>query len=265
MIDLHIHTPRCGHAEGAPEAYVAAARAAGIATMAFTDHLPLPPGYPQGYSMGWPEMPGYVEEVRSLSAAAQAEGGPEILLGVEADWIPGHEALVRGALEEHAFDLVLGSVHFIDDWAFDDPDLRERYSAWTPDLLWERYFDDVCAAAFSRMFDVMAHADLIKKFGCVPMGDPGPYYRAAAAAFAESGVAIEVNTAGLRKPCAEIYPSAEFLKECRMAGVPATVGSDAHRPEDVGAAWTGARELLLAAGYASVVVFRSRSAEEVGL
>lgn len=215
--------------------------------------------------MPWVELPRYVEDVQAAAAAARREGGPEVLLGIEADWIGGHESLVTGALERHDFDVVLGSVHFIDDWAFDDPDLRARYAEWTPDQLWERYFRDLEEAAATGLYDVMAHPDLVKKFGVRPLVDPGRLYREAAATFAEAGVAVEVNTAGLRKPCAEIYPSLELLRCCRDAGVPATVGSDAHRPEEVGAGWGAARDLLLAAGYTSVVVFRSRVAEEVAL
>jgi histidinol-phosphatase (PHP family) len=265
MIDLHVHTARCGHAVGEAAEYVAAAKAAGVSCMAFCDHLPLPPGYAPGYAMPWVQLPAYVAEVRELAAVSRGAGGPEVLLGVEADWIPGQEPLVKGALEGHDFDIVLGSVHFIDDWAFDDPTLRDRYAEWTPDLLWERYFEDLAAAAATGLYDVMAHPDLVKKFDVRPLGDPRPLFREAAAVFAERGVAVEVNTGGLRKPCAEIYPSLDFLRECRVAGVAATVGSDAHKPGEVGADWGAARELLLAAGYRSVVVFRGREPHEVGL
>lgn len=265
MIDLHMHTARCGHAVGRPEEYVAAARTAGVAVMAFTDHLPLPPGRSPEYAMPWVELTHYVEDVRAAAEGSRREGGPEVLLGVEADWIRGHESLVVGALARHDFDMVLGSVHFIDDWAFDDPDLRARYAEWTPDQLWERYFRDLCEAAATGLYDVMAHPDLVKKFDVRPLVDPDRLYRETAAMFAEAGVAVEVNTAGLRKPCAEIYPSLDLLRRCREAGVPATVGSDAHSPGEVGAGWNAARGLLLAAGYASLVVFRSRVAEEVAL
>jgi histidinol-phosphatase (PHP family) len=265
MIDLHVHTPRCGHASGTPDEYVKAARLAGIETMAFCDHLPLPPGYPSGYAMPWVELPQYVREIGDLATRSRADGGTEVLLGIEADWIHGHEQLVTGALEGHPFDIVLGSVHFIDDWAFDDPDLRAGYKKWSADGLWERYFQDLSSAAASGLFDVMAHPDLIKKFGCVPESDPRRWYEEAASVFAEHGLAVEVNTGGLRKPCAEAYPSLDFLRACRRWGVPATVGSDAHQPSEVGYGFATARELLIEAGYSSAVVFRGRRAEEVAL
>lgn len=264
-MDLHVHTPRCGHASGRLSEYVDAARRARVDTLAFTDHLPLPDGYPIGYAMQWPELPDYVEDVRALQSATQAAGGPEILLGIEADWISGYEMLVSGALRSHHFDVVLGSVHFIDGWAFDDPEKQAGYAQWTSDALWERYFEDLAAAAATGLFDVMAHPDLIKKFCYMPESDPEPWFQEAASVFAEAAVAVEVNTAGLRKPCAELYPSVPFLKALLRRGVPATIGSDAHRPEEVGAGVNLAREALLEAGYTSAVVFRDRKAEEVPL
>jgi histidinol-phosphatase (PHP family) len=262
MIDCHVHTLLCRHAVGDPLEYVAAAEAAGVGVLTFTDHLPLIDGSETDYAMRWHEFPGYVADIMQLRARA---ADPEVLLGVEADWRPGEEALLRETLESHPFDVVLGSVHFIDDWAFDDPDLTARYSEWDIDSLWMRYFGELADAARSGLFDVMAHPDLIKKFRYMPTFDPTALYEEAALAFADGGVAIEVNTAGLRKPCAELYPSQAFLEICRRHGVPASVGSDAHNPEDVGAGWAEAREALQLAGYDSIVVFRERVPHERGI
>lgn len=271
MIDLHMHTSRCRHAEGALEEFVAAARGAGIATIAFTDHLPLPADllerdpHAAEYAMPEDELDAYVGDVLAVQAAAAEAGGPEVLLGIEADLHPGNEAHVRRLLARHAFDVVLGSVHFVDGWAFDDPDRRDGYAEWDVRALWERYFDDLAAAAVSGLADVIGHADLVKKFGYVPEGNLATFYERAAAAFAAVGVAVEVNTAGLRKPCAELYPSPGFLRALRSAGVRVTTGSDAHRPAEVGAGFAEARSALLAAGYDRVTVFRNRIAEEVPL
>jgi histidinol-phosphatase (PHP family) len=160
---------------------------------------------------------------------------------------------------------VLGSVHFIEDWAFDDPALVNRYGGWEIDALWDRYFSELAAAARSGLFDVMAHPDLVKKFGHRPAGSLTHWYEGAAAAFQEAGCAIELSTGGLRKPVGETYPSLEFLQICHRRGIPATMGSDAHAPHEVGHRFDEGRELLRAAGYESLVVFRERVAEEVAL
>lgn len=263
MIDLHVHTSRCGHARGTLDEYVDAARAADVSIIAFSDHLPLPAGFDAGYAMPEHQLDAYVSDVLAARERSTASGGPEVLLGIEADWLPGHEDILDHALASHPFDLVLGSVHFVDGWAFDDPRLIDGYDAWEIDDLWARYFDELATAALSRRFDVMAHPDLIKKFRRFPTSDPADLYSRAAAAFALAGVAVEVNTAGLRKPCAEMYPAAGFLAACRSCGVPATVGSDAHAPEEVGEGAPSALAALRDAGYDDLCVFRSRDMSSV--
>jgi len=265
VIDLHVHTARCGHASGLLSEYVDAGRAAGLSVLTFTDHLPMPEGYPQHYTMRHDELPAYIAEVRAAAVVSAVRGGPEILCGIEADWLPDHVQWTRDLLGGLDLDMVLGSVHFIEDWAFDDPDLIERYGGWEIDALWDRYFSEVIAAARSGLFDVMAHPDLVKKFGFFAVSDPTDWYENAALAMSEAGCAVEVSTAGLRKPVGEIYPTGALLRACRRRGVPATMGSDSHAPDEVAFGFDRARALLREAGYDSLVVFRDRRAEEVAL
>ncbi len=271
LIDMHIHTWRCRHAVGTVDEYVRAAVARDIRTMAFTEHLPLNRGLTDripgatAYAMPSEELPEYLAEVRDAVALGE-ELGVEVLLGVEVDLdvlsMPGARETVS-QLENADLDLVLGSVHFIDDWAFDDPARTERYDEWRIEDLWDRYFTDVIAVASAGIVDVIAHADLVKKFTRAPAGRAPQLYREAAAAFAEAGVVVEINSAGLRKPCAEVYPSPGFLNELRAAGVPVTIGSDAHAPTEVGVGLDVAVAAAREAGYRSVSVFRQRIREEV--
>ena len=265
MIDLHMHTSRCGHASGSIDEYIDAARVAGISTVCFTDHLPMRAPYPQHYTMGHDELAAYVEDVRVAAAASAETGGPEVLVGIEADWLPEGTKHLDAALANHRFDMVLGSVHFLGDWAFDDPDLIARYGGADIDALWDRYFGLVFDAARSSSIDVLAHPDLIKKFGYLSSVDPSSWYEETALALFEGGCAVEVNTAGLRKPVGEIYPSLGLLQACRRRGVPATLGSDAHSPGEVGMGFDAASGLLAEAGYDSLVVFRDRVPFEVAL
>ena len=270
MIDLHVHTYRCRHAEGTPCDYVRAAADRTVTTLAFTDHLPLSrelaarvPGA-DGYAMDETELPLYLSEVGEAAQLGR-ELGVEVLCGIEADLVQTGLKDVRALVEDHPFDVVLGSVHFIDDWAFDDPSRRGHYDCWTPEDLWERYFADLAAAAATGIADVIAHADLVKKFCFTPEGPVDALYRRTADSLAAAGVAVEVNTAGLRKPCKELYPAPPFLRELKRAGVPVTVGSDAHSPSEVGSGWSAAVDALRDAGYHSALVFRARVPEEVGL
>jgi histidinol-phosphatase (PHP family) len=265
VIDLHLHTSRCGHAQGTVAEFVEAGRAADLDVMCFTDHMPMPAAYPQHYTMRHEELPDYMEDVAVAAAFSRETGGPEVLCGVEADWLPDDTDYLRAALSAHDFDLVLGSVHFIGGWAFDDPDLIAGYESTDIDALWARYFGLVADAARSGLFDVIAHPDLIKKFGFMPGVDPRGWYEETALSLAEGECAVEVNAGGLRKPVGEIYPALGLLEACRRRGVPATFGSDAHAPEEVASGVAPARELLLAAGYRSLVVFRGREPHEVAL
>lgn len=265
MIDMHIHSARCGHASGTPAEYVAAERAAGVSIMAFTDHLPLPPRFNAGYAMAAHELEDYIADVREQQRLAAADGGPEILLGIEADWFCGREEDLAEELARHDWDVVLGSVHFQGDWAFDDPRLTDEYRRREIEKVWSRYFEDVAASALTGLFDVITHADLVKKFNFVPGGDLTSYYMTAIEAIAQAGCAIEANSSGWRKPCREIYPAPAFLALANKAGIPATMGSDAHSPDEAGAALDGARQALLEAGYRSVLVWRGRVAEEIAL
>ena len=270
MIDLHVHTWRCRHAVGDVRDYVDAAARAGVRVLAFTEHLPLAPelarGVPgaEGYAMPPAELDDYVQDVLAIAGYA-AEAGVEVLLGIEADLVPVAVDHARAIIERYPFDVVLGSIHMIDGWAFDDPERVDGYASWDVDTLWERYFADVAVAARAGCADVIAHVDLVKKFGYTPSRPQTVAQRELAEALAASGVAVEINTAGLRKPCAELYPSVPLLRALRDAGVPVTVGSDAHAPGEVGAGWSEARDALDDAGYRSVLVFRNRVPQEVGL
>jgi histidinol-phosphatase (PHP family) len=247
---------------GTPLQYVAAAERAGVDVLAFTDHLPLMDGSETDYAMRLHELPDYVADIEQLRAR---DARPEVLLGIEADWVPGWEKRLRETLGAYPFDVVLGSVHFLADWAFDDPDLVDRYATEDVDALWTRYFATLAEAARSGLYDVMAHPDLIKKFRFMPSFDVRELYDEAARLMAEAGVAFEVNAAGLRKPCAELYPSQPFIEACARHHVPASMGSDAHAPEEVGLGLDAAAEALVEAGYEHVVFFRRRKPVERSL
>jgi len=254
LIDCHVHTARCGHASGTAEDMLRAARSAGLSAVVITEHLPLPDGLdPNGcYAMRPAEILPYAEE---LARAARAV--PEVLLvpGAESDWIPSRAEETRSfrsRARAAGIEVLLGSVHFVEGWAFDDPDLVAEWDHHDVYDVWERYFALWCDAARSGEFEVMAHPDLVKKFGHVPQRDTRELFEAAAAAAAASGVLIEVSSAGLRKPVGELYPGPELLRAFARHGVGATVGSDAHAPEEVGMDISRACDALREAGYTQV-------------
>jgi histidinol-phosphatase (PHP family) len=193
----------------------------------------------------------------------------DLKLGIEADFVPGREDRMAGLLDGRDWDYVVGSLHFLGDAAVD----YDRYDVWTtgesPDRVWRRYFEWLGEAAMSGLFDVLAHPDLVKHWGRErpwPERDLRYYYEVAMEGIAESGIAVEISTAGLRKPVAEIYPSRAFLEMVVDAGNPITLSSDAHTPDQVGYGYDRALELLDSLGVGELSVFerRERRLEPIG-
>jgi histidinol-phosphatase (PHP family) len=185
----------------------------------------------------------------------------DLRLGIEADFVPGGEDRMANLLEARGFDYVIGSVHFVRDGAIDMHDYSVWDSTHSPEEVWTQYFKTIGEAARSGLFDVIAHPDLVKVWGRdrpLPEGDLRRYYELAMDGIAESHIAVELSTAGLRKRAGEMYPAPAFLEMALEAGAPVSLSSDAHRPEDVGADYDRALELLASLGVGELCVFDRR-------
>jgi len=187
-------------------------------------------------------------------------------LGIEADFLPGREDRVENMLDGRTWDYVVGSVHFVGDDAVDvhgAPDW-EAWDIWRgadPAKVWARYFETLGEAARTGMFDILAHPDLVKVFGDrvpTPDGDLRRFYERAMDGISDSDVAVEVSTAGLRKPAGEMYPAAPFLEMCLDAGRPVALSSDAHTPDHLGYEYERAVEWLSGLGVTELSVFENR-------
>jgi histidinol-phosphatase (PHP family) len=267
LVDYHVHTARCGHAAGAMERYVERAIQAGLTELGFSDHLfmywlPRDRRDPVLGMADW-EHDFYIEDVERCRRQYAAD--ITIRLSTEADFIPGHEAELEAILHQYDWDYVIGSVHFLDGWGFDDGRQLSGFEAWDIDALYARYFDLVGASAETGLFDTIGHADLVKKFGHRPARDQSERYARLASRLAKAGVCVEVNTAGLRKPAREIYPSPELLLALRLADVPVTFGSDAHAPNEVASDLESAARLMADVGYRAFVKYAARRRTEVRL
>lgn len=255
LVDYHVHTRLCGHAVGEPEDYLRRAIEIGLSEIGFADHMPIPGRPDPSIYMALDDLPRYVEAVQELRDSVS---GIRVRLGIEMDYLPEAMDRILTAAEPFAFDYVYGSVHFIDEFGFSDSRNADGYRAKDRDLLYERYFELFREAVESGAFDVMAHPDIIKKHGLTTTLPLQPLYSDAADALARAGVAIEINTSGLRRPAAEAYPSLAFLRACAARGVPVTLGSDAHAPAHVGLDFDKALGLLERAGIGEIATFEGR-------
>lgn len=276
LVDYHIHLQpdshmeRCRYSLENLDRYLHQARAAGIAEIGITEHsnrfrefLPVfervmdkPDSIPdidRWIREGCTET--VAEYVQFLSDAKQL--GRPIKASMEVDYIPGEENSIRAALDDYTFDYVLGSVHFVGAWAV-DVSAEVGWPERCVDEVFRQYFDTVVQAIESRLFDCIAHLDLVKKLGFVPSSDLTLNYEAVARAMRETDTAYEVSTAGLFRPVGEVYPSLTFMSILHDYGVPLVLSSDAHRPEEVGRAFDRSVEMVRSVGYTEVAVFDGR-------
>jgi len=262
IVDYHMHLrngrEEIAHDTWSIDPFVAAAHAAGVDEIGFTEHVYY---FTQTRTL-W-TIPFQADRcVYDLDAYVDAvvqarERGLPVKLGLEVDYVPGREEETHELLAPYSWDYLLGSVHYVDGFGVDgDPKLLDEVGV---EEAWSRYFETLGRAARSGLFDSLSHPDLVKVFGRRAASFD---YAAVADEIAESGVAVEVSTAGLRKPVRELYPHPDLLAACRERDVPVTLGSDAHSPDVVGRDFDRARELLRSAGYETVTVFELRRARQ---
>ncbi len=256
MIDYHLHGNFCGHGSGELEEYVEEALRKGFVEIGFSAHLPRVDRPDPYHAMVEEDLPRYVELV--LSLRERFRGSIAIKLGIEADFFDGYEEAIGRLLDAHPFDYVFGSIHFLDGWHFSSRAGRERYDREDPDRVFPRYFALLECMVRSGLFDIAAHPDIIRKESFMPSFPLDGYYKRFAGLLVRYGMAVEVNTAGVRRGAGTPYPERLFLETCHDAGVPVTLGSDAHRPGDVGRDFKDAFALLAELGIDEVAVFESR-------
>jgi histidinol-phosphatase (PHP family) len=282
VLDYHLHLwPHSDHAtpprlEQLAD-YCARARDAGVRELALTEHLfrfgqadallggfwddpDVPPALAESMAEYWrfhatADLDAYVE-----CALEAKEAGLPVVIGLEVDYYEGRMDQVARLLDGYPFDVLLGSVHWIGAWRFDDlgdPVSMAEWSARDVDLCWEAYTNAMEELAASGTCDVLAHPDLIKVAGHVPAA-PAEWWDRIAEAAAASGMAAEVSSAGWRKPVAEQYPAVGLLERLVARAVPLTTASDAHRLEHVADRADDLRAVLAAAGAAVLRGYRGR-------
>jgi histidinol-phosphatase (PHP family) len=182
----------------------------------------------------------------------------KIHIGIEADYMPDYEKETKDMLAAYPYDYVIGSVHFIEKWGFDDPIQLKVWDIRDVNDVYREYFKLLRQSAQSGLFDILGHVDLVKKFDFHPTIDMTAEIEENARVFKQHGVVVEINSSGLHKPAREIYPSQAHLKTYRRHGVDITFGSDAHKPNQVGRDFDKAAQWARSAGYNEYVMFAKR-------
>jgi histidinol-phosphatase (PHP family) len=288
VLDYHLHLWPHGQQDAAPTleqlaAYCEKTSATGVVEIAITEHLfrfaqadtvlggfwqdDPNPALADALGRYWAEhahadLDAYVESVEAAKAA-----GLPVVLGLEVDYYAGRMHEVAALLEGYPFDVLLGSVHWIGAWGFDnceDPVFAAEWDERGTDEAWRAYTEALEELCDSGVCDVLAHPDLCKVTGRVP-AVPDEHYDRMAEAAARSRMAAEVSSAGWRKPVGEAYPAAALLQRFRAAGVPVTTASDAHHLHHVAGRVGDLRPLLAGCGYEALTAYRARQPRPVPL
>jgi histidinol-phosphatase (PHP family) len=248
--DYHMHS-LFSDGRSEPEEYVGAAIAAGLSEIGFSEHLTLFKE-PDDWNMDPVNMNTYISHLESLRRRTK---NIKIKTGLEVDFFSGKEDKTRDFLSPLPLDYIIGSVHFLGEKTVDYG--PEFYEGKNINKLYETYFDTVCTAVKSGIFDIIGHCDLIRIYGFKPSLELDPLYRKLAKTMKIHDV-FEVNTNGRNRPIADFYPDRRFLHIFREENVRVCVNSDAHMPARVAQYFDEAYELLKSVGYTEMAVFEKR-------
>ena len=265
VADVHTHT-YYGHGKNSVYEMFSAGRTKGLHLQGFSEHSPRPAGYdyPVEYRKHLEaNYDRYIAEVRHLqSETTPRAGGVSVLLGVELDWIEGQTEFMKAVLAAHDYDYVIGGIHFLGNWGFDwSADDWVKLSVEDKEDLYVRYYRTMLSMVNSRMFNIVAHPDLIKLFSRMDFDNwlekPGrrDVVCLALSALREAGMAMEISSAGLRKPCREIYPGPIIMSLAAELHVPISFGSDGHCVETLAANFDTLADYAAGFGYTEHLVF----------
>lgn len=258
--DLHLHT-LYSHGCDTPREMYDAACARGLELIGFSEHSPRPAGF--NYTHEYRDQltksfPAYIREVTGLKSESRCR----VLLGLEMDWLEGQSEFIRRSCAAHDYDYIIGSVHFIGDWGFDDG--REPWLDASQEVCEERYrryFRAWKDMLESRLFQVAAHPDLIKIYSrpqyetWLQKPEALALVRACLLALRDAGMAMEISSAGLRKACREIYPAPAIMQIAAELELPVSMASDAHCVKDIGADFDKLAAYASSFGFSAQTIF----------
>ncbi len=262
LVDYHTHNELCKHAVGTIEEYILHAVSLGLDEIGISDHTPMPDEWDLAVRMTeeqyWNK---YKPEV--LALREKYKETITVKFGLEGDFFPGTETWVQSFNAKSEFDYVIGSVHYLGEWGFDNPQFVTKYDLRDVDAIYTEYYDHIKRSAQCGLFDIVGHCDLVKKFGHRPTKNMEEILRETFSVIQQSGMSVEINTSGLRKPVKEVYPSEQILRIISEYNIPLTLGSDAHAPADVGKDFDTAKALVERYGNGKISVYTRRERSEV--
>jgi len=251
IVDLHNHTILCNHAKGKNEEYIKKAIQNGTKYFGFSDHAPME--FDKKYRMSFKQMKEYEEDIKKLREKYKDK--ITILLGYEVDFLDNY---LDNRVLNAKVDFLIGSVHFLKGWGFDNPEFIGHYKSKDIDKIWHDYFEAVTQMVKSGFFDIIGHIDLIKVFNYLPKREIKNFAYKTIKEIKKANLVVELNSSGLKKPCHEIYPGPAIMELLSEYDIPITFSSDAHKPKDVGYAKDELISYAKSYGYSKCAYFIRR-------
>jgi histidinol-phosphatase (PHP family) len=272
MFDYHIHPNYSIDADGSIEEHCETALSKGLKEIAFTTHLDTDTIADDNYvnvkgkrvdtrSSIWLED--YEASIKSADDRYK-DRGLRVRLGVEVDYIPEIDGALPDNFHSTDFDIILGSMHLIDHTPISDKRAEQAFKNYTMEELGREYYSHLHEAVEADLFDILAHIDIYRRYGQTYYGDEirelwKSHISDLADAMKRHNVGFEVNTSALRRGQSQPMPEVSIIEELRKEGVfTVTIGSDAHRPKDIGSHFQTAVDMLRVAGFSHITLFEKR-------
>ncbi len=251
IVDLHNHTKLCNHASGEMEGYIQSAIDKGVKYFGFSDHAPM--DFDKKYRMSFSDMNFYENKVKELKE--KYKNDIEIVLGYEVDYLPNY---MDDRVLNAKVDYLIGSVHFINGWGFDNPEFIGEYKNRDIDKIWKEYFEAITNMVKSGKFDIVGHIDLIKVFNYLPNKEIKVIAKESIKEIKKADMTVELNMSGYKKPINELYPSLDILELLSEYDISITFGSDAHNPSEICKYEDRLKEVLKEFNFTKCAVFHNR-------
>ncbi len=266
-VNYHIHSTYSDGRATILE-YVQEAVRKGFDEVAFTEHLAVKPGSMKKlyYSIDVSRIGDYVEEVRTVEKGLQ---GLRVRAGLEVDYFPGSEQMLKDILGSNDLDFTMVSIHWIGEFCLDCVKYRRAFEIAVReegfDTFYSKYLRLLRRAVESGLFNVVAHFDVARNWGFKPSGDFKADEQAILESVVKLGMAVEVSSKGLRSPVGEAYPARRILEGCKSLGIPVTLGTDAHRLSEIDANYDTIVEYAKSVGYSELSTFHKGRLHKVSL
>lgn len=261
LADYHLHTSLCNHAHGTMKEYVKTAIKNNLGEIGFADHAPIKTGAGERFRMRPRDLQIYFETIQILQKQYKTL---KIKTGIELDFIVEKIDILKKFSQNTNFDYVIGSVHYMQLPNQKKQAYLSEIKAESVTTLYELYFNLIEKLARSGIFDIIAHFDLPIKFWGGFGNKEFKMAKRTLESIKKAGVCLEVNTSGFRtKGVLAPYPGKRLLNYACQLGIPVTLGSDSHHPNDVGSHFKEALQILIETGFKSISVFENRKRKSI--